>query len=231
MMTDSAARVPSIPLPRAYALSAIMPADSRPLPGRSVLKEAEFAWRRRVRDDWVFDPVLQERLAGVVVNAVALDVRQVTIRLTATQILDRRVARFVSLAARLPVEISWMDPDGDGERAVRVAKALCLWRTYGIRSCIEAHGAGFGPATLALAVRARADRVRIVLRGAPWHASSPERTHLSRFFRSCRKSGLAVVVSGVESREALAAAVALGATHTQGQLWRDLGYGITGIAP
>ena len=231
MMTDSAARAPSLSLPRAYALSAIVPAENRPRPGGGVLEEAEFSWRRRVRDDWIFDSTLQERLAGVVANAVALDVRQVTIRLTTAQILDRRASRFVSLAARLPVEISWMGPDGDGDRAARVAKALRLWRAYGIRSCIEARGAAAGPATLALAVRAKSDRVRIVLRGAQWHAGSPERTPLSRFFRTCRKSGLAVVASGVDTRDALAAAIALGATHTQGRLWRDLGYEITGIAP
>jgi EAL domain-containing protein (putative c-di-GMP-specific phosphodiesterase class I) len=217
------------PLPRAYVLSAIVPAASRSSPGSGVLKEAEFSWRRRVRDDWVFDRILQERLAGVVANAVALDVWQVTIRLTAAQILDRRVSGFVSLIARLPVEISWTDPDADN--AARVVKALRLWRAYGIRSCIEAPGAAAGPATLALAVRAKSDRVRIVLRGAQWHAGSPERTPLSRFFRTCRKSGLAVVASGVDTRDALAAAVALGATHTQGRLWRDLGYEITGIAP
>ena len=235
MMTDSAARAPSLSLPRAYALLAIVPAENRPRPGPrpggGVLEEAEFSWRRRVRDDWIFDSTLQERLAGVVANAVALDVRQVTIRLTTAQILDRRASRFVPLAARLPVEISWMDPDGDGDRAARAAKALRLWRAYGIRSCIEAPGAAAGPATLALAVRAKSDRVRIVLRGAQWHAGSPERTPLSRFFRTCRKSGLAVVASGVDTREVLAAAVALGATHTQGRLWRDLGYEITGIAP
>ena len=229
MMTDSAVRAPSAPLPRAYVLSAIVPAASRPSPGSGVLKEAEFSWRRRVRDDWVFDRILQERLAGVVTNAVALDVWQVTIRLTAAQILDRRVSGFVSLIARLPVEISWTDPDADN--AARVVKALRLWRAYGIRSCIEAPGAAAGPATLALAVRAKSDRVRIVLRGTQWHAGSPERTPLSRFFRICRKSGLAVVASGVDTRDALAAAVALGATHTQGRLWRDLGYEITGIAP
>ena len=217
------------PLPRAYVLSAIVPAASRSSPGSGVLKEAEFSWRRRVRDDWVFDRILQERLAGVVANAVALDVWQVTIRLTAAQILDRRVSGFVSLIARLPVEISWTDPDADN--AARVVKALRLWRAYGIRSCIEAPGAAAGPATLALAVRAKSDRVRIVLRGAQWHAGSPERTPLSRFFRTCRKSGLAVVASGVDTRDVLAAAVALGATHTQGRLWRDLGYEITGIAP
>ena len=165
----------------------------------------------------------------MVANAVALDVWQVTIRLTAAQILDRRVSGFVSLIARLPVEISWTDPDADN--AARVVKALRLWRAYGIRSCIEAPGAAAGPATLALAVRAKSDRVRIVLRGTQWHAGSPERTPLSRFFRICRKSGLAVVASGVDTRDALAAAVALGATHTQGRLWRDLGYEITGIAP
>lgn len=229
MMTDSAVRAPLAPLPRAYVLSAIVPAASRSSPGSGVLKEAEFSWRRRVRDDWVFDRILQERLAGVVANAVALDVWQVTIRLTAAQILDRRVSGFVSLIARLPVEISWTDPDADN--AARVVKALRLWRAYGIRSCIEAPGAAAGPATLALAVRAKSDRVRIVLRGAQWHAGSPERTPLSRFFRTCRKSGLAVVASGVDTRDALAAAVALGATHTQGRLWRDLGYEITGIAP
>ena len=217
------------PLPRAYVLSAIVPAASRSSPGSGVLKEAEFSWRRRVWDDWVFDRILQERLAGVVANAVALDVWQVTIRLTAAQILDRRVSGFVSLIARLPVEISWTDPDADN--AARVVKALRLWRAYGIRSCIEAPGAAAGPATLALAVRAKSDRVRIVLRGTQWHAGSPERTPLSRFFRTCRKSGLAVVASGVDTRDALAAAVALGATHTQGRLWRDLGYEITGIAP
>lgn len=220
-----------MPLPRAYALSAIVPAESRPRPGGGTLKEAEFAWRRRVRDDWIFDRILQERLAGVIANAVALDVRQVTIRLTASQILDRRVAHFVSVAARLPVEVSWIDPDGDGDRAVRVAKALRLWRAYGIRSCIEAHGAAAGPVTMTLAARAKSDRVRIVLRGAQWHAGSPERAHLSRFFRTSRKSGLAVVAAGVDTRDALAAAIALGATHTQGRLWRDLGYEITGIAP
>ena len=229
MMTDSAVRAPLAPLPRAYVLSAIVPAASRSSPGSGVLKEAEFSWRRRVRDDWVFDRILQERLAGVVANAVALDVWQVTIRLTAAQILDRRVSGFVSLIARLPVEISWTDPDADN--AARVVKALRLWRAYGIRSCIEAPGAAAGPATLALAVRAKSDRVRIVLRGAQWHAGSPERTPLSRFFRTCRKSGLAVVASGVDTRDALAAAIALGATHTQGRLWRDLGYEITGIAP
>ena len=208
-----------------YVLEAIMPIEAvQTSPGTAVGREVELLCRTPSPrwTDWY------DRLGEVVLNAVqSLGVSRVAINLDTSQILHPMIARSIAAMGQLPIDIEWTEVVSDPQFVEQAARHLTTWRDrYGFRISID--DVGMGQDGYWRAVLTDARRVKIAGPAfQQWRQSARANSMIQRLIGLYRHSGAEVIVEWTETVEDVAQAALMGATHTQGRIWRS--YEISGI--
>lgn len=208
-----------------YVLEAIMPIEAgTDASTRPAGREMELLCRTPSPrwTDWY------DRLGEVVLNAVqSLGVARVAINLDTNQILNPLIARSVAGLGQMPIDIEWTEVVSDPEFVEQAARQLNQWRDrYGFRISIDDVGMGQDGYWRAALTDAR----RIKIAGPAfqqWRQSVRANSMIQRLIGLYRHSGSEVIVEWTETVEDVAQAALMGATHTQGRIWRS--YEVSGI--
>ena len=161
------------------------------------------------------------QVPGIVLNAVQnFGVTRLAVNLDTQHILNPRIAESIARMGQLPVDIEWTENVSTPALVEKAAHILVGWRDqYGFGLSIDDVGCGQDGYQRARLTDAR----RIKIAGPAfqeWRQSARQCQMIHGLIDLYRSVDIDVVVEWVETLEDVAQAEYMGATHTQGRMWR-----------
>lgn len=197
-----------------YALEAIVPVK-----GGVAQSHTEMELLCRTQDpSWA---QWYDQVPDIVLNAIQnFGVKRLAINLDTQHILNPRIAQSIARMGRLPIDIEWTENVSTPALVEQAAKILVGWRDkHGFGLSIDDVGCGQDGYQRARLTDAR----RIKIAGSmfqEWRQSARQCQMIHGLIDLYRSVDIDVVVEWVETLEDVAQAEFMGATHTQGRMWR-----------